>query len=293
MNTVKRSIKHSSIVAVVIAIAGCSETSVAPSAGVAENVASASASDAVGYVHALTGSRFNIGDFIATRNEGGLEKQVGSAGVFATRTANGAVMAVPNASTSRNAGSYGGSAAAHNDYVKGYFISSGIPAEQIQSVHVNAIGTGHMTAGDRGKVPQPDHVAYSTVLFRAIEGVRVVDSVAWARADATGGIVAEEVYWPTISAAEVQAAKAMRARLADSVEGPRVLAALGAEAGNVEVVIRHGGSTIDAAPAAHAAYDVRIKAGATTYRRHFDAALQEFRLAHELVKPAPFTSEKG
>jgi hypothetical protein len=294
MNTIHRLMKRLRPVAVAIAITGCGEAiptpprAIAPAAANAASATSsigASTANAVGYVHALSRSRFDLGDFVATRYEAGLEKHVGSAGVFATRMANGAIMAVPNSEApSRRRGSFGGSAAAHNEYVKGYFVSSGIPADQIHSVHANAHGVGHLAAADQGKLPQPELVGYSTVLFRAIDGIRVPDSVAWARADATGAIVAEEVYWPTIAASEVQAAKAMRARLADPAEGPHMLAALGAIADDVEVVIRHGGSTVDAAAEPHAAYDVRVKAGATSYRRHFDAKLNEFRLAHELVQ---------
>jgi hypothetical protein len=46
---------------------------------------------------------------------------------------------------------------------------------------------------------------------------------------------------------------------------------LGATANDVEVVMRHSGSTVDAAPEPHAAYDVRVKADATSFRRHFGA----------------------
>jgi hypothetical protein len=247
--------------------------------------------NAAGYAHALVRSRFDLGALVETRLDGAFERHLGSHGVFATRKANGAVLAIPNADApARLLPSYGGSAEAHNTYVKDYFLSLGIPADQIFAVHANTHGFGHSMASDADRLPKPERSSYQTVLLRAVGGIRVVDSVAWARVDPTGSVVAEEIYWPEIPASVVQTAQTMRARLLHPQLRARLLDGLGAKADDVEVVIRHSGSTVDAAPTFHAAYDVLVKAGTTSYRRHLDAELHDFRLEHELVKTAPATA---
>ncbi len=249
-------------------------------------VTSASAGPIAGYRHTVDQSRFALGALLDVKSEMGLTKYVGEHGVFAVRNANGAVLAVPNADApGRRGAGFAGSAEAHDARVRAYFVGAGIPEDQIHSVHVNTHGFGHAAAV--GPFPKPEFADYDTVLLRAVGGIRVVDSVAWARLGADGDVVAEEVFWPEIPRDAVLSAERMRDELADPVRSRDLLARIGADRADVEVVLRHDASTVDAAPVARASFDVHVKSGSGAYYRHLDDRLTEFRLAHEAYAVPP------
>jgi hypothetical protein len=145
------------------------------------------------------------------------------------------------------------------DHERAYFGAMGVPLCQIDDKPVITSGSGGTTA----------------ILERAIDGIPVGDSHAFAHFVVGDQTTGEGFYWPTISADVVTAARALRDRLAD----PTALAAfkllLPPEArGDGDVIIHHTDGSFDTAPfTAVATYDVFESGGwlGGGGYHHFDA----------------------
>jgi hypothetical protein len=139
-------------------------------------------------------------------------------------------------------------------HVSAYFESMGVASCQI----ANAAITG--SAGGGGSI-DGGFVVTSTSsqanLARGVGGIRVAESIAWARFDNNDQSTAEGFYWPTVEAAVVTAARAFR----DQLASPSALAAYKAKLpsdaqGDGQVIIHHSsGASMNAFDAA-ATYDV-------------------------------------
>jgi hypothetical protein len=242
-----------------------------------------------GYQHVILNSRFALGEVLETRSEHGYHKLVGAHGVFATDEANGAVLAIPDAGAPiLDVGPPQGTGEDHNARVVAYFKANGIAADQIGSVSAYPmLGRGGLaTALVRPDAPAPKLIAYYSVLNRAVDGIPVADSVAWARFNANGDVVSETVYWPEIPASVVAEAKQLRDDLAlpGQASAFRARAAIGGDSDG-RVVIRHTSHTWRGKSGAWALYDVnyRIPGERSSYTRHFDKGGVERHLPEELV----------
>jgi hypothetical protein len=245
-----------------------------------------------GYHHSFQSSRFKPGDGILSISDMGFSKLVGSNGVFAEDQINGWVLATPNGgapSTMRPP--YSVSATDHNNRVLAYFIAAGLPQDQVRNVQVHTLMKGGQSPLG---VREPDKLlAYTSVLSRAINGIPVSESTAWARFNIDDEVVEESVYWPELPASVLNDAATMSAMATD----PGRLRALqqsietnapgyGSVAGRV--VIHHADSTYRGTPFFAVTYDVspghdRLGVG------HFDANGRQVTLAHELSR-APVMS---
>jgi hypothetical protein len=242
-----------------------------------------------GYQHQVRGSRFALGEVLETRSEYGYHKVVGAQGVFATDEVNGAVLAIPNAGAPiLDVGPPKGTGEDHNARVVAYFKANGIAADQIGSVSAYPmLGRGGLATDlARPDAPAPKLIAYYSVLNRAVDGIPVADSVAWARINANGDVVSETVYWPEIPASVVAEARQLRDSLAlpGQAAAFRARAAIGDDSDG-RVVIRHTAHTWRGKSGAWALYDVnyRIPGERSSYTRHFDKDGIERRLPEELV----------
>jgi plastocyanin len=228
--------------------AGCSSGSESAS-GVTSSV-SGDASCAQG--HALTGasyditkSRFAFGAKPVAVDAGPLVRWTGSDGVVAIWT-DGSEMASMNAGApeanlpdwSRD----GNALAAH---VTAYFVSMGVATCQIAGTDGTYSGGGGGSVD--GGVTFQAATQTNVGLVRSIDGVPVVNSIAFARFDTSDQTTFETFYWPTIPADVVTAARAFHDKLA----APGALAAykakLPADAqSDGQVVIHHrvGGSSL-------------------------------------------------
>ncbi|MDC0746044.1 hypothetical protein [Polyangium mundeleinium] len=234
-------------------------------------------------------SLFSTGPAATSQLENGYQKVVGSEGVFATDSTNGAVLAIPNSGAhALSVGPYSISASEHNDRVRTYFVAAGIPADQIGSVSVHTMVERGGLVQDLIKpdAPQLKLVAYYSLLNRAVDGIPVADSVAWARFNAEDVVVSETVFWPEIPGQAVADAKKMALTLAD----PSARAAFRAklpvtDESEGHVVIRHSTHTWRGGFVAVASYDVnyRYPEGGGSYTRHFGLDGVEFRLPEEMV----------
>jgi hypothetical protein len=251
--------------------------------------------DAPGYSHTVGVSRFRIGASRREMSEAGWYKVVGNEGVFATDPYTGAVRANPNGDApAAHAAALTSNPDEHNARVLTYFRGAGLPMDQVGGAHVTTIMKVDGPADTVGH-QRPTFVAYTTIVERTIDGIRVPDSFAWARFNARDEVVAEGVYWPAIPAAAIADAHALRDQLTDPARGAAYrtqLAVPDASAKGGMVTIRHSGATSRSAFEAFAGYDVHVPYGdgATGRGRtvHFDASgrVRELAAASPDDKPA-------
>ena len=134
---------------------------------------------------------------------------------------------------------------------------------------------------------------YSSVISRAIGGIPVAESFAWAIINANGAVVEESVYWPDVAASAVSDARTLVATLADSIAGPAYRALLPKDLPSGNVVIHHT-PCIGGINEARATYDVPdhgsvVGMGRT---RHFDLQGKEVVLLAESTPVLPNTPNK-
>jgi hypothetical protein len=159
-------------------------------------------------------------------------------------------------------------------------VSAGLPAAQVSQMTPN--GRLKMTGGV-GIPTTSTSQGYASILIRAISGIPVADSFAWATFNADGDVVIEAAYWPTIPAGVIADAKALAASVADSVGGPAFLAKLPTGLASGTVVIRHSPPTPTSRFEAFASYDLSEESTAHSAPRirHLNATGVEFKLASE------------
>lgn len=291
MNTLHRTLVVATLALVSVHVAGCAAAPAEPSPPAADVASPLLKGDVVpGFQHTAARSRFAIGAAPAMRSELGLEKLVGTDGVISTRPRTGLVVAMPNAdSPSRRKGPLQG-AEPHNAAVRSYFVGAGLPEDQIFGVEIyatmSAAGRGDDVDTSRGQL---DH--YYSVISRQVNGVRVLDSFAWARMSADGEVVSESVYWPALSKRVVAQAVALREILADESTKQALIAKLpqAVEApAEGHLFIRHTPGEWDGSFAAAASYDV----GQNNRILHIRADGAEFQLPHEAMPPLTPSSPK-
>jgi hypothetical protein len=252
-----------------------------------------------GYTHDLSRSRFRIGQAPALEvNLPTMQRWRGSFGAFAVDPTNNAVNAIPNADSPT--GPYLLDAPIHNQMVKDYFISAGLPADQVADVETFYLASGS-GSGDSSTQPTLVLSSINSILRRAILGVRVIESIAWAKLTTRGDVDWESVFWPPIDAAVASGAAAFAASLADPAQHAAFLAKLPSkiykEGG---VVIHHTDPSIHAAPRAYVSFDAQTETQLSAAMRHFDMNGVEFRLPQEQAgnvlfprRPAPSQRMSG
>jgi hypothetical protein len=275
-------------------LSSCSSETRTPNSGVRR--ASLSEGDIPGYFHTIGVSKFRPGQAPVMVSELGWNKTVGSDGSFSTYVATGAVMALPNAGApSTLVAAFTADPNENNARVSDYFSAAGIPSDQVSGVSV----TTEMAASgstDDPTPPTPKFVAYASVLARSANGIRVVDSFAWARFNAKDEVVAEAVYWPTIPVSVVNDATDLSGLLADKNQASAYLAKLppgGMLPG--EVVIHHTLATARVPFSAYASYEVSYpgQAGRHGTRRFGIAGQQLANLPYSSTPPTPTKRASG
>jgi len=232
-----------------------------------------------GYQHVIGRSRFALGALQTEVDVLGMHKLVGSDGVFATR-GSGMVTAMANGASGAENGVPMADNASHNDAVRAYFVGAGLPSDQIASVEDREV-VGAATASD-GVASGPAVVAFrQTIIRRQINGIPVPDSFAWARLNADGTVVAEQVYWPPIPQSVVLDATNFAAGLVGAGAVAAYEARLPPHGMARGTVIRHSPGEWDQAFVSTAAYDVLPTDLSFPRVRHFDLNGTEIALAFE------------
>jgi hypothetical protein len=264
-------------------VAACSSAPQEPSSGPTPNTPPSPVATTpearTGFVHALEHSRFRVGASPFERFERGAREIVGDEGVFSTRPT-GLVLAISNADApTRGKAPLAGGADAHDEQVRSYFVSAGLPADQILSVSpyavVSKMGRGSPDLATRAAEGPPKLEYYFTTITRQIDGIKIADSFAWARLDADGTAVLESVYWPPIPAEVMRGARAAEARLRDTSFKATLLTKLPRDG---QLVIHHAPGEWDGPLSATVSYDVAEEQGKVS---HFDLEGGHIELAYE------------
>ncbi|MFO0671381.1 MAG: hypothetical protein U0235_17410 [Polyangiaceae bacterium] len=231
-----------------------------------------------GYYHKPSASAFRLGRAVEQRSQFGLEKTIGSEGVFAVHAGTSAAIAIPNADAPCLSAPPLLPADAHSERVRKYFVDRGVSPAEIRSVNVTTEMAGGGYVGTSGTPPRL--VRYNSGLVRILEGVPVVDSVAWAAFTAADEVCKEEVDWPEIPRAVIDDAHQLQQVLAEPTRRAALQAKLPTASKLGEVVIRHSrwSSPNSQTTVAFASYDVADNGSV----RHFDVAGGELRLPAEL-----------
>ncbi len=260
----------------------CTTKGAGPSGNaVATVTAPVSASVVGGYVLDVGHSKVRIGANPALEiSAPQIQRWRGDLGAFATDPTNGWSMGMINARTSQ--GPYVLDAKTQATMVTAYFAAAGLPQDQVGAVETMFEATaGGPMVGAKGHRGMSLH-SLNTILRRKVRGVRVADSMAWAKMTVTGETDTEEVFWPPLSLDVVNAAAAFLAQMANPSAHAAYLAKLpGAVYQDVGVVIHHTGPATHSAALAFVSYDASLSPAAEVPVRHFDVNGVEFRLPDE------------
>jgi hypothetical protein len=244
-----------------------------------------------GYVHDISRSRFNIGQNVELElNAPALRRWRGSQGAWAIDPSNNWSMGLLDAGAPT--GPYILDEAVHGERVKAYFIAAGIPAEQVRDVRATFEGfSGGPTS--EGAMPAPVQLhSINSILTRSVQGIPVIESVAWAKMTTAGGVDMECVFWPAIDAQVANRAVAFAKQMSDSAAHAAYLAKLpGQVYRDGGVVIHHTDPSVHATPTAYVSYDVTLAPQGHAAMRHFDEGGMEFRLPQEEAVSTQPTAE--
>ena len=229
-----------------------------------------------GYQHTIEASKIHLGANVHNEQLGNLASWVGDDGTFSVDNTSGLVIAANSSvSPAYLAPSYSGGFEAHKALVKSYFLSAGLPADQVRGVAGFSKGTtsGFAAGASPG---QPILLGFASTVARIVSSYPVPESSAAAQFNANGEVVREVVYWPELPGSVLSDATALSAVVADAVQGPTYLASLPL-IGQPVVVIHH---SVDnpAGLVAFASCDV-VNTGLAT--RHFDINGAELMLPEE------------
>jgi hypothetical protein len=235
------------------------------------------------YQHLPTSSKLHLGANVRSDVHSVYERTLGEEGVFATNSLNGMVIGTQNAGSSAlKAGPYSLDMSTHSEYVKSYFLSAGVPADQVLGV----VGsTKTIGSGQNGSMATITTVGYEATLSRSLSGFHVAESFAEAQVNANGEVVRESVYWPAIPLSVVADATAIASLLNDPVRGPQYLSRLPVQ-GTHRVRLHHtSGFIIVPTPfVSFASCDVLEHGGIV---HHFDISGTELILAQEVAPTQP------
>jgi hypothetical protein len=266
----------------------CAISAAAPQANSAEpqNPAITTTEAGRGYVHDISRSRFKIGQNTAVEVDTPmLRRWRGSLGAWAIDPTNNWTMGLLDATT--DTGPYVLDEALHGELVKRYFIAAGLPADQIQGIRATYEVAGGGRVQD-GSTPI-QLLSITSILTRAIKGIPVVESVAWAKMTIAGDVDMESVFWPPVDPNVVERATALAQQMAEPTAHAAFLASLpGHVYKDGGVVIHHTDPSVHATPTAYVSYDVTLAPGGHAAMRHFDENGVEFQLPQErLATPLP------
>ncbi len=215
----------------VLVLAACaSEPSHEPS--MPQSVASATLSPSSlsdsrlpGFSHSVEISKMHVGMVIgADRVTSLFERVIGTDGVLALGP-NGSGFGIPNGEKLEATVPFRGTGEAHSAQTLDYFVGAGLPRSQVDHVDIHAamIQGGTSEEFMSGRAAPPVLEGYSSILNRALDGVPVRGSFAWARFTGSGTVDAEGVFWPPLDRKLLEDAKELQRALASSQDRRRLL----------------------------------------------------------------------
>jgi hypothetical protein len=200
----------------------------------------------VGAPYDLGKSRFAFGSTPVRDDAFGFVRWVGVHGVVAIAPSGGEMGVMNGDAPETRLPAWSNDPSAHVQHVTDYFVAMGALTCQIS---MSTVG-----------------------LARSVDGIPVVESIAFARFNSDDQSISEGFYWPEIGADVIDAARALRDRLVIDGGLAAYKAKLPANAqGDGQVVIHHTGSSSSAAFRAAASYDVRQQGAEFGRGLSFDA----------------------
>ena len=198
-----------------------------------------------GAAYDITKSRFAFGSTPSKDDADGFVRWVGVDGVVGIEQSGGELGILNAGAPEASLPDWSDDPTALASHVTAYFATFGVSACQI--------GDAQVPGGSDGR---------TIALARAVDGINVAESLAYARFDNQDQSTSEGFYWPTIPADVVTSARAFQAMLADPTELAAYKAKLPADAQGDGLVILHHTSSSSTAPfAAAATYDVEPPPG--------------------------------
>lgn len=197
-----------------------------------------------GAAYDITKSRFAFGSTPTEQDAGALVRWVGIDGVVAIQQSGGETGFLNASASEANLPDWSQDSTALASHVTSYFATFGVSACQIESSQDNSGSDGRIIA-----------------LARAVDGIKVIESLAFARFDNQDQSTREGFYWPAIPADVVTSARAFQAMLADPTELAAYKAKLPAAAqGDGLVTIHHTNLASTSSFTAATTYDVASNA---------------------------------
>jgi len=257
---------------------------------IAQTVSAEAGAQLPGYVHSLSRSRFRIGNnAVLELNSTKLQRWRGTLGAFGVDPSTGLAMGVLDASSPT--GPYITDEPTHRAAVQSYFVGAGLPANQMGDILADYQNSGSLPSSPASSPPQFDSI--NSVLTRVVNGIRIVESFAWAKMTTAGDVDMEAVFWPPVDMTVVNAATSLASSMQNAAYHTTFLTNLpGTVYKDGGVVIHHTNSAIQSAPTAYVAYDVVLDASTTATMRHFNANGAEFRLPQEMLSLATAQTSK-
>lgn len=177
----------------------------------------------IGASYDLSKSRFVFGSTPVREDASDITRWVGSDGVVAIWSCGAEGGSMNGSAPETNLPDWSSDSSALSDHVRAYLVSMGVEPCQIADTQVEAGTDG-----------------YTISLVRAVDGIAVGESIAYAKFNVNDQTTLEGLYWPTIPAATVASARAFRDLVADPVALAAYKAKLPATAqGNGVVIIHH------------------------------------------------------
>ncbi|CAN5520193.1 hypothetical protein BH09MYX1_BH09MYX1_01100 [soil metagenome] len=269
--------KRCRILSLSIVLFACSPS---PEPDVVDQQPQSVTNDVPAFVLDQSQSKFGLGSLQTTTDVGGLVKRAGTWGTKTT-SAPGALISLSNNDSPVLSRPLEFTAAQHNSFVQNYYVSRGMPSNQIEMVAINSLLEGHEVRGD--KPVSGTLLMFTTVISRRVPGgAAIVDSLANASCPTSDACAFEIVFWPLIKGAIVDNASAISQMLADPVTKANFLDALPTTNKVGNVVIRHS-SWRTSPMVCFASYDVFEKGSV----RHFDLKAKELFLPEESIIGQP------
>jgi hypothetical protein len=243
-------------------LAGCGGNALSPSptdGTTASDPSCAPSAELTGASYDIMKSRFTFGSEPSEERQSSIVRWIGADGVVA-------IFSNGNEGASLNGGAPESSLPDWSDdpvalanHTRAYFQSMGVAPCQVDATPGITSGSGGTTA----------------ILERAIDGIPVAESHAFAHFVVGDRTTSEGFYWPTIPVDIITGARALRDRLADPAALTAFKALLPAAAqGDGQVIIHHTDGSLDNVPfTALATYDVFENGGSLGGGgyHHFDA----------------------
>ncbi len=217
----------------------------------------ANGSALAGATYDLSKSRFAFGSAPVETKNGNLDRFVGSDGVVAITTLGDAQGIMNAGAPESQLPDWSTDGAALTAHVSAYFASMGVDACQIARTNIFGSAGGGGASDGSSTTVAPSHQA--VVFTRGIEGILVAESNASAQVNNADQSVSESLFWPTIPADVVTAAKGFQSALAAPGALTAFKAKLRSDAqGDGAIVIHHSsGISQSGSIEAVATYDVQ------------------------------------